>query len=107
LELYAESKSKPDKKIPYLLELYRRLSMPGVCLIVIFLGPSLALIAGKTGRLGGLTIGLLVFAAYYSVMIYGENLARSGVLPHFVGAWISFLLLGAFSIFAFERVNKK
>jgi lipopolysaccharide export system permease protein len=105
-ELIAESRITPDKKIPYLLELYRRLSMPGVCLIIIFLGPSLALIAGKTGRLGGLTIGLLVFAAYYSVMIYGENLARSGVLPHFIGAWISFVLLGTFSIFAFERVNK-
>jgi lipopolysaccharide export system permease protein len=106
LELISESRSSPDKKIPYLLELHRRLSMPGVCLIIIFLGPSLALIAGKTGRLGGLTIGLLVFAAYYSVMIYGENLVRSGVLPHFVGAWISFILLATFSIYAFERVNK-
>lgn len=106
-ELISESRSSPEKKISYLLEFYRRLSMPGVCLIIIFLGPSLALIAGKTGRLGGLTIGLLVFAAYYSVMIYGENLARSGVLPHFVGAWLSFAMLGAFSIYAFERVNKK
>jgi len=106
-ELLRQSKSMPDKKIPYLLEFHRRLSMPGVCLIIIFLGPSLALIAGKTGRLGGLTIGLMVFAAYYSVMIYGENLARSGSLQHFVGAWLSFALLGTFSIFAFERVNKK
>ena len=107
LELISESRSVPDKKIPYLLEFYRRLSMPGVCLIIIFLGPSLALIAGKTGRLGGLTTGLLVFAAYYSVMIYGENLARSGALHHFVGAWLSFVMLSAFSIYAFERVNKK
>ena len=106
-ELISESGRIPDKKIPYLLEFYRRFSMPGVCLIIIFLGPSLALIAGKTGRLGGLTIGLMVFAAYYSVMIYGENLARSGALPHFAGAWLSFVLLAAFSIFTFERVNKK
>lgn len=106
-ELISEAATIPEKKIPYLIEFYRRISMPGVCLIIIFLGPSLALIAGKTGRLGGLTIGLLVFAVYYSVMIYGENLARSGTLPHFVGAWLSFLMLGAFSIYAFERVNKK
>jgi lipopolysaccharide export system permease protein len=106
-ELIAESRSMPAKKVPYLLEFHRRLSMPGVCLIIIFLGPSLALIAGKTGRLGGLTIGLMVFAAYYSVMIYGENLARSGAMPHFAGAWLSFALLGTFSIFAFERVNKR
>ncbi|HMK49565.1 MAG TPA: LptF/LptG family permease, partial [Thermodesulfovibrionales bacterium] len=106
-ELISEAASNPDKKLSYLLEFHRRLSMPGVCLIIIFLGPSLALIAGKTGRLGGLTAGLLVFAAYYSVMIYGENLARSGALPHFIGAWLSFVMLAAFSIYAFERVNKK
>ena len=106
-ELISEAASNPDKKLSYLLEFHRRLSMPGVCLIIIFLGPSLALIAGKTGRLGGLTAGLLVFAAYYSVMIYGENLARSGALPHFIGAWLSFIMLAAFSIYAFERVNKK
>lgn len=107
LELISESKSAPDKKIPYLLELHRRLSMPAVCLIIIFLGPSLALIAGKSGRMGGLTIGLTVFAVYYGVMIYGENLARSGALPHFVGAWLSFVLLATFSTVAFEKVNKK
>ncbi len=106
-ELIDQSKRMADKKVMYLLEFHRRLSMPGVCLIIIFLGPSLALIAGKTGRLGGLTIGLMVFAAYYSVMIYGENLARSGALPHFVGAWLSFVLLAAFSIFTFERVNRR
>ncbi len=106
-ELLAESKTAPDKRIPYLLELHRRLSMPAVCLIIIFLGPSLALMAGKSGRMGGLTIGLTIFAVYYAIMLYGENLARSGMLPHFIGAWLSFILLATFSTLAFEKVNKK
>jgi len=107
MELLAASKKSPEKRVQFLLEFYRRLSMPAICLIIIFLGPSLSLMAGKSGRLGGLTVGLSVFAVYYTLLLYGENLARSGQLPHLAGAWMAFAVLGLFSLFVFERVNKK
>jgi lipopolysaccharide export system permease protein len=107
IELLAESEKQPNKRIPFLIEFHRRLSMPALCLIIIFLGPALSLLAGKSGRLGGLTVGLLIFGAYYVIMIYGENLAKSGSLPHYIGAWLSFTLLAVLSIIAFERVNQK
>ncbi|MGD0282141.1 MAG: LptF/LptG family permease [Dissulfurispiraceae bacterium] len=106
-ELLDESRMIPDRKIPYLLEFYRRLSMPAMCLIIIFLGPSLSLMSGKSGKLGGLTVGLSVFAVYYTLLIYGENLARTGKLPVVLGAWLSFTILSAFAIVVFERVNRK
>lgn len=106
-ELLKAARQFPDKKTPYLIEFYRRLSMPAICLIVIVLGPSLSLMSGRSGRMGGLTVGLFVFAVYYTLLLYGENLARSGKLPHFIGAWLSFMVLGAFSLFIFERVNKR
>ncbi len=86
VELLNGARTIPDKKIPYLLEFYRRISMPAICLIIIFLGPALSLMAGKSGKLGGLTVGLSVFAIYYTLLIYGENLARSGKLPLIAGA---------------------
>jgi lipopolysaccharide export system permease protein len=107
LELLAASRQFPDKRILFFLELHRRLSMPAICLILILLGPSLSLMAGKSGRLGGLTVGLSVFAVYYTLLLYGENLARSGKLPHLAGAWMAFAVLGLFSLFIFERVNKR
>ncbi len=109
LELLAAAKEVSDKskKNQYLLEFYRRLSMPAVCIIIIFLGPSLSLMAGKSGRLGGLTVGLLVFVVYYTILLYGESLSRSGRLPLLIGAWLSFVVLGAFSIFVFEKVNRR
>ncbi len=106
-ELLSASRESGRKQTSYLLEFYRRLSLPAICLILILLGPSLALIAGKSGKLGGLTIGLSVFAAYYSLLIYGENLARSGKIPVFIGAWLSFAILGAFSLMVFQRANKR
>ena len=106
-ELLKAARESPDKRVSSLLELHRRLSMPALCLALVLLGPSLSLMAGKSGRLGGLTVGLSVFAAYYILLLYGENLARSGRLPHFLGAWMSFAVLAAVSLAVFERVSRR
>jgi len=71
------------------------------------MGTPLALIAGKAGRLGGLAIGLLVFTAYYMLLIYGENLVMAGKIPHFIGAWAPCLLLGIASLALFKREGSK
>ncbi|MGE5239154.1 MAG: LptF/LptG family permease [Chloroflexota bacterium] len=97
-ELLDRARETTGKTTPYYLEFSRRLSMPAVCLIVILLGPPLSLLSGKSGRLGGLTLGLLVFVAYYSILIYGENLARSGTIPHPLGSWLAFVMLSLFSL---------
>ena len=85
------------------LEFDRRLSLPAVCLILIFIGTPLALIAGKSGRLGGLAIGLFVFTVYYMLLIYGENLVMLGKLPHLIGAWTPCMLLGIVAFILFRR----
>lgn len=85
------------------LEFDRRLSLPTVCLILIFMGAPLALLSGKSGRLGGLAIGLLVFTVYYMLLIYGENLVMAGKLPHFIGAWLPCILLGIIAFILFKR----
>ncbi len=107
LELFDASKTEPDQKVKYVTEFYRRFSLPALCLIIIFLAPPLSLLSGKSGKLGGLTIGLSVFAAYYTILLYGENLAKTEKVHHFIGAWMSFLILAIFSIILFYKVNKK
>ncbi len=106
-ELLRLAQESPGQNMSFILELHRRISLPAVCIIIIFLGTALSLMAGKSGRLGGLTIGLSVFAVYYTILIYGEKLARSGSLPHYAGAWLSFIALSVFSLIVFERVNKR
>jgi lipopolysaccharide export system permease protein len=107
-ELLAEAgKLEGEKKVKMLLEFHRRLSLPAVCLIIMFLGPPLALKAGRTGKLGGLTLGLTVFALYYTALIYTENTARAGIIPHYVGAWLPALALGAFSYIMFRKADSR
>ncbi len=95
------------KKTALYLEFHRRISLPAVCLMLILLGPPLALMAGRAGRLGGLALGLAVFTTYYMLLIYGENLALAGEIPHYVGAWMPLVILGAFSAFMFKRVSSR
>jgi hypothetical protein len=38
--------------------------------------------AGKSGKLGGLALGLAVVTVYYVILIYGENLVRAGKIAH-------------------------
>lgn len=95
-----------ERKIKLFIELHRRLTLPLLCLVLAMLCPSLSLMSGKSGRLGGFAIGLAVFALYYSAMLYGENLAISGVLPHYVGSWGALSILGAI-VFAVNRKAQK
>jgi lipopolysaccharide export system permease protein len=105
LELMEQAKGADTfrKRAGFYLELHRRLSLPSVCLILVLLGPPLSLIAGKSGRLGGLALGLFVFVLFYMLLIYGENLAMAKKLPHYLGAWLSSIVLGVFAGIMFWR----
>jgi lipopolysaccharide export system permease protein len=105
-ELLAEAKKRTGKeRISFFLEFHRRLSLPFLCLFLMFLGPPLALISGKSGRLGGLTIGLGIFTVFYIILVYGENMARSGKVPHYIGAWTPVVILGIASLWAFRKAG--
>jgi len=63
--------------------------------------------AGKSGKLGGLALGLAVFTVYYVILIYGENLVRAGKIPHYIGAWTPTVILGLFALWIFKKENLK
>jgi lipopolysaccharide export system permease protein len=101
----AKKAGSSKKAVGLYLELDRRISLPAVCLILIFMGPPLALIAGKSGRLGGLAIGLLVFTLYYMLLIYGENIVMAGKVPHLIGAWAPCMLLSIIAGVLFKKAG--
>lgn len=104
LELLKVAKGKDrEERINLILEFHRRLTLPSLCLILAFLGPPLSLLSGKSGRLGGLTIGITLFAVFYIIMVYGENLARSGMVHPVIGSWLPVILIGVISLIAYVR----
>lgn len=108
MELFTAANGMEKKeRIPLLLELHRRFSLPSLCLLLAFLGPPLSLISGKSGRLGGLTIGIGVFTFFYIMLVYGENMARTGNIPHYAGAWAPVIIIGVSSLFAFRKAGSR
>jgi lipopolysaccharide export system permease protein len=99
----AQGAEREKDRISLYLELHRRISLPFVCLLLILFGPPLAMIAGKSGKLGGLALGLLVFTSYYMLLIYCENLVKAEKLPHYVGAWIPTVVLGIVAMILFRK----
>jgi lipopolysaccharide export system permease protein len=102
----AKTANKHDR-VRILLEFWRRLTLPVLCIILMFFAPPLALKAGRTGRLGGLTMGLSVFMAYYMALVYAENLVRSGKIPHYLGAWTPAVVLGIIALWMFRKANSR
>lgn len=100
----AKTGSLRDRK-KMILEFHRRLTLPSVCLVLMLLGPPLSLKAGRTGRLGGLSVGLLVFAAYYGALMYGESLVRANKVPHYIGAWAPAMALGTVAVLVFRKTE--
>lgn len=105
--LLRQARKSPKEADSMILEFYRRLSFPLMCLMLSFLGPPLSLISGRTGRLGGLTIGFSVFAGYYSMLIYAERLSIAGNIPPYLGAWSPMVLLGILTILMWRRPDSK
>lgn len=95
------------ERIALYLEFHRRLSLPAVCLLLIFLAPPLSLMSGKSGKLLGLATGLVVFTAYYVMQIYCESLAMQSVIPHYAGGWGTTILLSVIGLLLFRRESAR
>lgn len=105
LELFYKFQTDTARKIDYKIELYKRISLPVLCIISVFLTPSLCLLIGKSGRLGGITIGLGVFTLYYIFMIYGANLAKAGKISPELGAFSPMFLFGLTAFVFYKKIR--
>lgn len=99
------SKISKDNKIDYKVELYKRFSLPVLCIISVFLAPALCRLIGKSGRLGGITAGLAIFAIYYVLMIYGTNLSKAGTIPPEFGVFLPIIVVGLLTITSYRGLK--
>jgi lipopolysaccharide export system permease protein len=97
LALWKERKEKPKLAI----ELNRRLALPFACLIFGILGPALSNKIGKVGRLGGFSLSLSILICYYTILIMGEGLAKTGKISPFAGGWAPNILFGVIALSMF------
>jgi LPS export ABC transporter permease LptG/LPS export ABC transporter permease LptF len=94
--------SPPDEqRIEYEVEINKRFAIPMSCLVFALIGLAFGVSNQRTGRSYGLIVGLLFTTVYYVLLLGGEQSARKGAVPSWLGVWgpdILFTVLGLVAI---------
>ncbi len=107
-ELLSEAKEVDQKRaLSYIMEFYRRLTYPLLSIVTGLMGPWLSLLAGRTGRLAGLSTGVLFFVVYYIVSVYLEGLVEAGQMAPEIGMLLPACMGLAGGIIVFMRTGKR
>jgi lipopolysaccharide export system permease protein len=81
------------------IEWHKKFTLSFACIIFFFIGAPLGSIIRKGGLGTPLVISVILFIIYYIISMTGENFAEKGVLPAYIGMWVSsfiFLPIGIF-----------
>ncbi len=82
----------------YLVEIHKKYAIPVACVVFVFIGAPLGIMA-RRGTFGvGASLSLGFFLLYWASLIGGEKLADRGLLSPWVGMWMADIVLGAVGI---------
>ena len=91
----------------YLVELYKKFSIPFASLIFILIGAPMGIMAKRGGFTISIALSLGIFVIYWIFLIGGEELADRGLLSPFIAMWQPNLFLGIIGLFLFFFTSKK
>jgi lipopolysaccharide export LptBFGC system permease protein LptF len=86
---------------------HRRLALSFAPFFLALLGASLSLKFGRGGRGWGTLLSLLTLVFYYLLSLLGEQTARAGTLPPFVGGWIATLSVALLGLWWLRRADRR
>jgi lipopolysaccharide export system permease protein len=91
------------EKVEGELLFYRRITLSITPLIFVFLATSLSLRFSRGGRGFGIVLALIVLAAYYLCILFGEQMARTGRIGVALGSFLPIIFALVFGLFFFHR----
>lgn len=92
-DLQAKVRNRHNEYNKLASEIEKRYALAFSCLIFLFFGAGLGMLLKRGGLGAGFVIGLLFFAGYYILFIWGEEMAQTGILPPFISIWFANLTL--------------
>jgi len=91
----------------YVIELYRKFSIPLGAFCFVFLAVSLGLMAKKSGQTVGFIFGIIIAVLYWSLLFMGQTLGLRAGAPPFWSMWLpNILSLSAGIVLAVIRVRR-
>lgn len=81
------------------MEWHRKFTLSIACMLFFFIGAPFGTIIRKGGLGMPMVSAVIIFVAYYMVMVSGEKFAKEGVMSPFMGTWLATLLMVPLGIF--------
>ena len=81
------------------IEWHRKFTIPFACLVFFFIGAPLGSIVRKGGLGTPIVISVILFIIYYILDNVGYKMARDGVWDHWIGMWLSSMIMLPLGIF--------
>ena len=87
----------------YLVEIYKKYSIPFACVVFVLIGAPMGMITrkGGFGVAAGMSLGF--FLLYWACLIGGEKLADRELLSPFLSMWVANILLGLAGVYLVFR----
>lgn len=89
-----------------LVEIHKKFSIPAACMVFGLFALPLGINNRRGGKASGFALSVGVIVLYYVLLSNGEEAARYGKIPAWVGMWAPNLLLAAGGIFLLMRRNR-
>ncbi|HUL43131.1 MAG TPA: LptF/LptG family permease [Bacteroidota bacterium] len=91
----------------YLVEINKKYSIPAACLVFVFIGAPLGIVArrGTFGVAASLSLGF--FVIYWASLIGGEKLADRGYISPWFGMWAANIFLSVLGLYLTIRMGRE
>lgn len=97
-----------DKQIDqYLVEIYKKYSIPTACLVFVLVGAPLGIMARRGGFGIAASLSLGFFVLYWAFLIGGEKLADRDILSPFFGMWSANIVIGLMGLYLTMRIGRE
>jgi lipopolysaccharide export system permease protein len=103
-ELYSNIRKfevKDDAYRDLIIEFNKKFSVPLSCLVFGILAIPLGIVSKRSGKSRGLSVGLFIVAAYYTLLLAGEAFGETGNIAPAVAIWSPNLIMGALGVYLF------
>jgi len=87
------------------IDLYRKISFPATCVVMMIVGLPFAFSVGKRGALYGVTIGIAIGIFYWGMLSLFEQMGKYEILPPLLAAWGPNLMFGAGGLYLFLKAR--
>ena len=102
LEKYDE-----DQINTYLVEINKKYSIPIACLVFVFIGAPVGIMARRGTFTVATSLSFGFFLLYWASLIGGEKLADRGMISPWIGMWAANIILGIFGVYLTLRMGRE